>query len=114
MLAGNDTLQSLCLSHNSLMNDAHDLEGFVALCRALAQNTGLLSLDLSWNRLTGTSYCTNMDGVGVLVACLRENTNLATLSFENNYLDLDGELMLQRACASRNIEVHVKNRSELG
>ena len=83
MVAENHSLWSLNLSRNSLMNDAHDIHGFTALSNAIANNGVLTNLDLSWNRLTGTSYCVKLDGVHKFAASLQQNHALESLNFEN-------------------------------
>ena len=114
MVAENHSLWSLNLSRNSLMNDAHDIHGFTALSNAIANNGVLTNLDLSWNRLTGTSYCVKLDGVHKFAASLQQNHALESLNFENNYVDLESEALLQRICDEQNIALRAKNRSELG
>ena len=113
MVAGNHSLWSLNLSRNSLLNDAHDIGGFVALSNAIADNAVLTFLDLSWNRLTGTSYCVKLDGVQSLLLALGR-TALESVNFENNYVDLESEALLQHVCDQQNIALRVKNLSELG
>ena len=114
MVADNHSLWSLNLSRNSLLNDAHDMGGFVALSNAIADNAVLTFLDLSWNRLTGTSYCVKLDGVQKFAASLGQNSALESVNFENNYVDLESEALLQHVCDQQNIALRVKNLSELG
>jgi len=114
MLALNEVIDTLGLAHNALLNDAHDMGGFAALADALAVNDSLTSIDMSWNRLTGTGYCATSSGIDRLAAALGENNTLQELNLENNYVDLEGQEMMAAVCATKHVDLKIKNRSELG
>lgn len=114
MLAQNEVVDTVCLAHNSLLNDAHDMDGFAALADALTVNDSLTSIDLSWNRLTGTAYCATSSGIERLTEALAENNTMRHINLENNYVALEGQEALARVCEAKDIEIKIKNRSELG
>ena len=78
-------LQSLNLSWNGL-----ESLGSTAVFKALADNRGLTSLNVSSTR-TSNSSCVH------LAAALRQNTTLEQLVVNNNGLDFDAEQLLVQA-----------------